>query len=544
MRKVAVFVLLMLHATLFIETAMSQEGRSVFSALDTHGRTVTLREEQHGTLSESDLLFPDGNRLQVWALSVSEGEPIRVELRSRDFDALLYIVGPGLNEGIRDDDGGSGSDSMICFIPELPGEYRAIVSSYGDRIGGFSIVSTSVEQGCADQSESGFVDDFVSELRSLPTDSRTISMGESQFGSLGNTDFVYRELIPAQAWSIHGVSGTQISIDLTSDDFDPSLIILGPDQSNDVHYDDDGAGGCDSRLTFTFGVSGDYRLVVTSSSSAVGSYQLHASNRPRPTRAEPCDFSTDGDKVELSLNDIPIVGSLVVNQEVVGTMDRTDAIVGGSQLQSWTLEGAAGQRITITLTSDQFDTYLVFDGPGFLEPLSDDDGLGGTDSVLCVELAQTETYRVFPGSYFPTESGDQYRLRAGTRDGDAVCEYFTRSITAMAMGAPTIRADEEHQGVLAGDSFHPQSGRPLQAWVLRAKPGTHIDVELASSVFDTFLYAIGEERGVLTSDDYGDSTNSFIAIAIPDTGEVTLLASSYDIASRGEYTLRTSTRTE
>ena len=118
-----------------------EQGGSIFSVLDTRGRTVALGEEQSGSLTASDVLSAGGRRVQVWTLGTSPGEELQVDLRSDDFDAFLYVVGPGLNEGLRDDDGGSGLNSRLCFVPERPGEYRVVASSLDAGTGAFTIAA-------------------------------------------------------------------------------------------------------------------------------------------------------------------------------------------------------------------------------------------------------------------------------------------------------------------------------------------------------------------------------------------------------------------
>ena len=108
MRQIIVPVLAFVVAgSVLPSTGQAQVGRSIFSALDTQGRTVALGQEQSGSLLDADVLSAGGRRVQVWTLGASPGEEVQVDLRSDEFDAFLYVVGPGLNDGLRDDDGGS-----------------------------------------------------------------------------------------------------------------------------------------------------------------------------------------------------------------------------------------------------------------------------------------------------------------------------------------------------------------------------------------------------------------------------------------------------
>jgi tetratricopeptide (TPR) repeat protein len=71
-----------------------------------------------------------------------------------------------------------------------------------------------------------------------------------------------------------GEAGQVIRIDLTSEDFDPYLIVIGPD-GNDIAQDDDGGNGTDARLTLTLPTTGTYQILAnTYRPGATGSYIL------------------------------------------------------------------------------------------------------------------------------------------------------------------------------------------------------------------------------------------------------------------------------
>ena len=264
-----------------------EEGRSIFTALDTRGRTVALGQEQSGSLTDSDVLSADGRRVQVWTLGTSQGEELQVDLRSDDFDAFLYVVGPGLNEGLRDDDGGSGLNSRLCFVPEQPGEYRAVASSLDAGTGAFTITAAATNGSCGGAVGTSEIDD----LTQFPLEGRSIAVGDEMTGGLTDRDATFLGS-PTQAWAAQGRAGTPFSVDLTSDDFDAFLTVLGPGLDEYV-TDDDGAGRCDSRISLTFPESGEYRVIVSTLGVGTGAYRLIASERPGPASSESCDPPTE-----------------------------------------------------------------------------------------------------------------------------------------------------------------------------------------------------------------------------------------------------------
>jgi len=80
-------------------------------------------------------------------------------------------------------------------------------------------------------------------------------------------------------------------------------------------------------------------------------------------------------------------------------------LLEGRRGQVWGLEASAGQRVTIDLVSSEFDTYLYLVGPGFDEPLFDDDGAGDLDSRITATLPQDGTYRIIASAIDANQIG-------------------------------------------------------------------------------------------------------------------------------------------
>jgi hypothetical protein len=527
----------------------AQQGRSIFSALDTQGRTVAVGEELQGSLSDGDVLSAGGRRVQVWTLGAEQGQEVQIDLRSDDFDAFLYVVGPGLNEGLRDDDGGSGLNSRICFVPDEPGEYRLVASSLNAGTGGFSLSAVPTEGACGGASTTNEVDD----LANLPTEGRVLRVGDDVSGALTDTDpSFYGSAV--QAWAVQGVAGSSFSVDLVSSDFDSFLTVIGPGLEEWLD-DDDGAGRCDSRVSLTFSETGEYRVVVSTLGGGTGAFSLVASELPGPVNPESCvppfeEGEGEYEYLEGNLDDVFTVGSLSMETAVTGVMAGDEVHFRSRPVQGWSLEGMGGTRVAVTLTSDQFDTYLFFDGPGFDEPLSDDDSAGDLDSRICVELPETGAYRVFAGPLSSADDGARYTLEASVVDAAELCggvfEFSPERAAELLEGLDTegrvIGLEEELEGTLSGDVRHPESGRPVQPWTLRAPPGTFLYVDVLASGFDGYLYVLGGGLdGVLTADDSEGTLNPRLSLTMPASGEVLLLPSSFDTSARGNFLLRVST---
>ena len=104
-------------------------------------------------------------------------------------------------------------------------------------------------------------------------------------------------------------------------------------------------------------------------------------------------------------------------QEVIlqekGTLSDGDLVLRSDEsvYDEYTFEGSAGQVITVTLESPDFDTYLaVFSPTGELLGEHDDINKRNTNSQLTITLEITGKYRVIVNSYDKTGRGE-YNLQ-------------------------------------------------------------------------------------------------------------------------------------
>lgn len=529
--------------------AQQMTDMSVYSVLDTQGRTIELGREISGSLGAVDPLTGGGRRVQVWTLEVAPGREVQVDLRSDAFDPFLYVVGPGLGEGLRDDDGGAGLNSRICFTPEQPGDYRVVASSLGGGTGAFELATATSEGTCGGAANTSSVTD----LSGLATENRTLAPGEEVEGTLTPSDPTFYGSA-VQAWAIEGEAGEAFSVDLVSDDFDAFLMLRGP--GGIELDDDDGAGRCDSRISLTFPESGTYSVIASALGSNLGSYRLMASREPRPGNSEPCMPSTlgggpaDEAAEEVGLHAVPVVGALSVGDVGSGHLQGDEPVFQGRRVQAWTLEASAGDSLAITLRSDQVDTYLFFTGPGFSTPRQDDDGAGDLDSRLCLVLSEDGPYTILSGSFSSSTVSAPYRLEVLGESAGSVCDDFDLSdeantdvLMALAADGEVLVVGEEASGHLDSSQYHPEDDRPVDPWIVRGEPGSTVYVDLITTEFDAYLFGYLDENGTVTelrADDHEGSRNSRMELILPASGEAAILASAYGSEGRGEYRLRAS----
>ncbi len=139
-------------------------------------------------------------------------------------------------------------------------------------------------------------EDFRSFLQGFPTEGRIVQVGSEVEGVLTADDagnqHLHREnpwdTTYAQAWALEGQRGAPVTIDLLSDAFDASLLVVGPGLA-EVLQDDDGAGGCDSRVSLVFPDDSTYRVIVSTVEVRKGGpFTLRVTETPGPKTLGSC----------------------------------------------------------------------------------------------------------------------------------------------------------------------------------------------------------------------------------------------------------------
>ncbi|HEY0022802.1 MAG TPA: PPC domain-containing protein [Longimicrobium sp.] len=357
-------------------------------------------------------------------------------------------------------------------------------------------------------------------LQMQPGTAPPIRVGQTVQGSLADTDPAGLERGPFDAYRFDATAGQQLVATMASDTFDTFLTVArlyGP-VMDVVDSDDDGAGeGTNSRMRFTVPANGAYVLIAQSfTEEGRGAYTLSLSQAPVPTTGA-SQAITAGQ---------PVTGQIADTDNV---SDEDDAFY-----DAYTFTGRAGQRIAITLESEEFDTFLRvgrMEGGAFEELESDDDGAGGegTNSMLRMTLEQDGQYviRVSPLG----EGTGAYTLRLEER--------------AAARGpqpAQPLQAGVRAQGVLNEDDAVLEADNSYyDLWSYQGREGEALKIQMMSDDFDTYVaigrMVNGEWEEVASMDDGGEGTNTLLEVTLPATGEYVIRANSFGAEETGDYTL-------
>jgi hypothetical protein len=207
-------------------------------------------------------------------------------------------------------------------------------------------------------------------------------------------------------WVFRGEPGTRVTVHMTSAEIDPFLLWgrMVEGKFHPLEANDDGGEELDSRLTVWIRDRGEYVIRANSYQPGTGRFRLRVEEaEPQPDPETPR-------------------GVLQPGQTVRGELGPGDGVrPRGTYYEVWRFRAAAGQRVTFSLASDDFDARLVWarvEGGELIALDGDDDGGEGSDSELAVEVPQEGEYALIVSTAGQAETG-AYTLRArrGERGG-------------------------------------------------------------------------------------------------------------------------------
>jgi len=255
------------------------------------GHTIAVGEKKSGELTAQDSVYPDHTHFQIWRLLGLGTDTIAVDLESPDFDPILAVKGPRVTHV--DDDGGPGCAARLVFAPAARGNYIIIVNTTvlpARQVGRYTLsVTRAVEPDLTDDPCPGRA--AGTPAQAAPRPDRILLMGRPFTSTLTKDDYLRgADSTYVQVWTVRGNKDETVTIDLTSDDFDAYLFLLGPGVSGGRRWQDDDSGGnCNARLTVTFPQTADYQVVVnTQKRFGTGAFTLEVSPGARPPSLERC----------------------------------------------------------------------------------------------------------------------------------------------------------------------------------------------------------------------------------------------------------------
>lgn len=313
------------------------------------------------------------------------------------------------------------------------------------------------------------------------SDTLTIAPDETVEGELTVQEpFSYYELTAS--------AGDMLAITLRSGDFDAYLVLTNS-AGEVVTEDDDSGGRLDAMIRVEIPADDTYTITATSfrahrsdgQVSATGAYQL---------TVEMLDDIDDIDDADGDTGDSVFAPFLVYGDVVSGTIAEDETA------SDYLFSASAGDLVTVTLRSSDFDAYLLLQDENGNTLIEDDDSAGSLDSLISdFEIPESGVYRLVATSF-----GAIRGFTPGTGD-------YTLSLeVAGAPDEPPVRSDDFSLNY--GDFIEGRLTRndPTLDYRLEGAAGDVVVITLRSDDFDAYLEMFDSSGEMVTFDD--DSAGS------------------------------------
>ncbi len=464
----------------------------------------------------------------AYSFEGSAGQRVTIDLTSSAFDSYLTLRNEAGDDLISDDDSGGNLNALIEDF-ELPenGIYTILVGSYGGSVEGAFSLSVQ-EPGAGTEPTVEATPGSTPTM--IPTPENPVTpeppVGDSVLITIGETTSA---AIPDGAGSatfvFDGVANQLVTITLEANGFDAYVQLLDGD-GQVVAEDDDSAGNLNAQITdAALPADGRYSIIASSfSGSASGDFTLtlgEADFGEIPSVGTPTPTPTAGGEVITG-----VIGAINFGDSVNGTLPED------TRAAQFTFEGSAGDVVTISLSSSDFDSYLSLKNADGQEVAYDDDSAGNLNALIENFALPTDgTYTIEATSFGSFVSGS-FTLTLEAGEGTQP----TAEPTVTISNSGPIDLGDTVNGALTDENIS-------ASYTFEGNAGQIVRLTLEADDFDPYL-SLTDANGIeiASDDDSAGSLNARIAdFALPDSGSYTIIVDSASGYGRGEFTLSTTT---
>lgn len=234
-----------------------------------------------GQLTRDSATLPaDDSYYDAYSFEGSKGQQVVVEMNSANLDAYLILLSPQGRDLAQDDDGGGATNARLVFTLPEDGTYTVLANSYASRQTGSYDLRLAEDRGSnfnANRQPASPVSGQSSAGQSASEQSATVSsLPIRAEGVLGpNSKTLEVDGSRYEEFLFEGSRGQQVTISLNSRDFDPYVLLVGPDDSVVAYNDDVATNNLNAGLTVTLPSNGVYRVLANAlDASGTGRFRL------------------------------------------------------------------------------------------------------------------------------------------------------------------------------------------------------------------------------------------------------------------------------
>ncbi|MDX2256658.1 MAG: trypsin-like peptidase domain-containing protein [Pseudanabaenaceae cyanobacterium bins.39] len=235
----------------------SQPNNVTLRPIDMNGRASA------DILNSSSSTLPDGSYYNAYQFQGQAGQQVVIDMRSGSIDPYLVLFAPNGRKIADDDDSGGGKNARISLTLPMTGRYILYANSYEVGEKGSYIITGKLTNNLSERSKDRI------------TSNSSILLQKNGF--LGNSSRVFaRDGRLFDAFSFTGRAGQVVQLELTSPDFNPSIILFAPNslmiQGNNLNAVTDRK---QAKMTVRLPITGTYRTIVNAADGmGGGAYNL------------------------------------------------------------------------------------------------------------------------------------------------------------------------------------------------------------------------------------------------------------------------------
>ncbi|MEM9089173.1 MAG: trypsin-like peptidase domain-containing protein [Cyanobacteria bacterium P01_F01_bin.53] len=220
---------------------------------------------------DSSILPSDDSYYDAYTFQGRSGQRVVVNMSSDNIDPYLILLSPQGRDLAQDDDSAGGNDARLAFTLPEDGTYTVLANSFGARETGSYALQVR-DAANAGNSSGQLVTGQQQGVRTLPMSIEGVLGQNSQV--LAQDGSRYEEFL------FDGNAGQQVTIALNSQEFDPFVILVGPDGTVLDSNDDVSRSSFNAGLSVTLPSTGRYRVIANSfDSSGSGRFSLQVTAR-------------------------------------------------------------------------------------------------------------------------------------------------------------------------------------------------------------------------------------------------------------------------
>jgi len=218
-------------------------------------------------------------------------------------------------------------------------------------------------------------------------------------------------------------------------------------------------------------------------------------------------------------------------QSIDGVLKKGDAQLDvGSFYDVYVFEGVAGQKVIISMSSDEMSTFVILAGDSLDAdsfPSDHDKSKDGSKASFSFTLPETEEYMIFATTYFEEETG---RYTISLKEDDVPPPLKPTPIKfGQSINGVLEKGDEQLDGTF------------VDVYAFEGVAGQEIIVTMSSDEVSTFVMLVGGdlEAGNAPSayDKSRVGSKASFSFTLPKTDEYLIGATTYFVGETGRYTI-------